>query len=69
MAMMLTTENVREALHYDPETGIFTRLSTGKPTGRVSWCGYIEFGFQNRQYKAHAAYIDAKRRLHEGCTI
>ena len=50
---MLTTENVREALHYDPETGIFTRLSTGKPTGRVSWCGYIEFDFQNRQYKAH----------------
>lgn len=50
---MLNAENVRDLLHYDPETGVFTRLKTGKPTGRVSWCGYIEFDIWTHQYKAH----------------
>ncbi len=30
---------------------------------------YLSLGYHDTAQLAHAAYIDAKRRLHEGCTI
>lgn len=34
-------EQIRSHLSYDPETGILTRLSTGKPTGSLDQTGHL----------------------------
>lgn len=57
-AAYLTAERLRELFHYNPETGLFTRLvNVGRFTaGTVQTCiggGYIVFRVDNRLYRAH----------------
>jgi len=59
----LTAERLRELLHYDPETGVFTRRvaigrhgrwGVGSPAGSISkHHGYVEVGIEGRGYLAH----------------
>lgn len=56
---MLTVERLRELLHYDPLTGVFTRLTKvgGQPVGSVAGSahikGYVELRVDGRAYLAH----------------
>jgi len=57
----LTAARLRELFHYDPETGVFTRIVKTSPftrigepagsTGHVS--GYVHLKVDRRMYKAH----------------
>lgn len=56
---MLTAARLREVLHYEPETGVFTRIKSvcgqtagticGSPNGR----GYIQITIDGKSYLAH----------------
>jgi hypothetical protein len=60
---MLTAERLRELLHYDPETGVFTwRVTSGKANNGApaGWIGssdgvrqVVLIGISHRNYKAH----------------
>jgi hypothetical protein len=59
---MLTVGRLRELLHYDPETGIFTwigrsrgsNIVLGTPAGTSEGSdGYIRIGIDGKQYRAH----------------
>jgi hypothetical protein len=57
--MELTAERLRELVHYDPETGIFTRKvdrgghKAGEVMGALSHRGYMKIGVDMRRYYAH----------------
>ena len=60
---MLTAAQVRAAFHYDPETGILTRVSSGYAPATGRWCGkraghaatngYLRATCHGREYAVH----------------
>jgi hypothetical protein len=57
---MHTREQIKNALHYNPETGIFTwlispsqRALKGSVAGTVNDAGYIVIGLDGNHYRAH----------------
>lgn len=57
-----TAEKLRELLHYDPATGVFTRLvctggrygaAVGTVAGTLSDQGYVMVSVMSKQYRAH----------------
>lgn len=60
MKPALTAERLREVLHYDPETGVFTwkvrtsnRVKVGDEVGFTLTHGYIGTMLDGRRYKLH----------------
>jgi hypothetical protein len=55
----LTAERLRERLHYDAETGVFTRrvgsghAHAGDMAGSVHSTGYVRIGIDGGKYTAH----------------
>src|SRR5205085_9675180 len=50
----LTAQRLRELLHYDPQTGSFTRRSDGRVLGcKSKHLGYWIVGVSGGQYYAH----------------
>ena len=62
MQKHLTQDRLKELLHYDPDTGVFTWIQKPAPRGRaiigsvaggLKQHGYITIGINQREYYAH----------------
>lgn len=51
--MSITYEQLVAKLKYDPDTGVFTRVSTGYKAGTINSCGYVRIFFEKKAYLAH----------------
>lgn len=56
----LTAERLRELLHYDPDTGVFTwrvrtnsRAAAGAVAGAMTGRGYLRIGINRKEYMSH----------------
>ena len=68
MAIEMTADKVRALFAYDPSSGLLrwnVRPASDFPSTRVAKIWNTRFAGRD----AHAAYVNAKRQLHEGCTI
>lgn len=63
-------QNIRRA-HRDSSTGLLgVKVVGGRHFAAIKLDGKaISLGGYDTAGEAHAAYVDAKRRLHEGCTL
>jgi hypothetical protein len=50
---MITQKKLKQIVHYDEQTGIFTRLKNNKQTGSLTKRGYLHIGINNKRYYAH----------------
>lgn len=50
---MITQADLKSRLHYDPETGVFTRLKGMGKVGRKASNGYIQIFVMDARYMAH----------------
>lgn len=50
---MLTQSKLKELLHYNPDTGIFTRIKSGVIAGSTGKNNYVCIGVKYKIYKAH----------------
>ena len=55
----MTQSQLKSHLHYNPSTGVFTRLDTNrpsrlnKPTGNIATHGYVRIGIKDKSFYAH----------------
>lgn len=49
----LTVARLRELLHYDPETGVFTRRGSGDIAGGDNGQGHLKIRVEGKKYFAH----------------
>jgi hypothetical protein len=50
--MTLNQTRLKEVLHYDPLTGVFTRVKTGKVCGTTRYDGCVQMGVDGMLYRA-----------------